>query len=73
MPTLDTEWMSTGADRLRLSRRQQEFADRVDCRIVTRCVDQAVCFYRVISHETIRWIVDVDGAVLDWTVFHSGA
>jgi hypothetical protein len=37
-----------------------------------RCVDQSVCFYRVIAHETIRWIVDADGAVLDWTVFHVG-
>lgn len=55
-----------------LSSGQQEFADRMECGTVTRCVDQSVCFYRVIAHETIRWIVDVDGAVLDWAVFHSG-
>lgn len=64
--------MSKGKDGQVLSSGQQEFADRMECGTVTRCVDQSVCFYRVIAHETIRWIVDVDGAVLDWTVFHSG-
>lgn len=35
-------------------------------------VNQAVCFYRVAAHETIRWIVDVNGSVLDWSIFHIG-
>lgn len=64
--------MSDVADGLRLSRGQQEFADRMDCGMVMRCVAESVCFYRVIAQETIRWIVDADGSVLDWTVFHSG-
>lgn len=64
--------MSKGKDGQGLSTGQQEFAERMDCGTVMRCVDQSVCFYRVIAHETIRWIVDVDGAVLDWAVFHSG-
>jgi hypothetical protein len=68
----DTMVMSEGTDRLGLSRRQQEFADRMDCRLLTRCVGQSVCFYRVIAQETVRWIVAIDGSVLDWTVFHSG-
>jgi hypothetical protein len=63
--------MREGTDRLRLSRRQQEFADRMDCKMVTRCVNQSVCFYRVIAHVTVRWIVDINGRVLDWNVFHS--
>jgi hypothetical protein len=63
--------MSEGALGLRLSHRQQEFADRMDCRTAMRCVDQSVCLYRVVAQETIRWIVDIDGAVLDWAVFHS--
>lgn len=63
--------MSDGAHALGLSQGQREFAERMECRMAMRCVDQAVCFYRVIAHETIRWIVDIDGAVLDWTVFHS--
>jgi hypothetical protein len=63
--------MSESTDRLGLSRRQQEFADRMDCEIVTRCVNQSVCLYRVIARETIRWIVDIDGRVLDWNVFHT--
>jgi hypothetical protein len=54
------------------SRGQLEFAERMDCGMVMRCVGQAVCLYRVISHETIRWIVDSDGTVLDWAVFHAG-
>jgi hypothetical protein len=61
---------ATGAG---LTRRQQEFAERMDCRLVTPCPDRSVCFYRVIAHETVRWIVDVDGSVLDWTVFHAGS
>jgi hypothetical protein len=63
--------MNEGTNRLGLSCRQQEFADRMDCRTVTYCVDQSVCFYRVIAHQTIRWIIAIDGSVLDWTVFHS--
>jgi hypothetical protein len=63
--------MSEGTDHMGLSRRQQEFADRMDCRTATRCIDQSVCFYRVIAHETVRWIIAIDGSVLDWTVFHS--
>lgn len=64
--------MSNGTEAQSLSRGQQEFAERMDCGTVVPCVDETVCLYRVISHETIRWIVDVDGAVLDWAVFHSG-
>ena len=63
--------MSEATEGLGLSRKQQEFAERMDCRAVMRCVDQAVCFYRVVAHETIRWIVDADGSVLDWSVFHT--
>ncbi|HET9093482.1 MAG TPA: hypothetical protein VFN36_00235, partial [Solirubrobacteraceae bacterium] len=54
-----------------LSTRQREFADRMGCRLVTRCADGAVCLYRVIAHETVRWIVDADGSVVDWAVFRS--
>jgi hypothetical protein len=64
--------MTEGTERLRLTRRQLEFAERMDCRVATRCVDESVCFYRVVAQETIRWIVDVNGSVLDWTVFHNG-
>lgn len=56
-----------------LSSRQREFAARMDCRLVTRCANDSVCLYRVLDHETVRWIVDTDGSVLDWTVFHSSA
>lgn len=63
--------MNTGTDIQALSRGQREFADRMDCGTVMRCVDHSVCFYRVIAHETIRWIVDDDGSVLDWAVFHN--
>jgi hypothetical protein len=65
--------MSDRADSRRLSRRQQEFADRMDCRQSTDCGDHAVCLYRVIAQETIRWIVSDQGAVLDWAVFHSSS
>jgi hypothetical protein len=65
--------MTEGMDGTALSSGQREFADRMDCWTMTRCVDRAVCFYRVIAHETVRWIVDVDGSVLDWAIFHSGA
>lgn len=44
----------------------------MDCRQVMRGIDEAVCFYRVVAHETIRWIVDINGSVLDWSVFRSG-
>jgi hypothetical protein len=44
----------------------------MDCGKFVRCVGEAVCFYRVVAYETIRWIVAVDGSVLDWSVFHSG-
>jgi hypothetical protein len=64
--------MTTGTDSLRLSPGQQEFAERMDCGQVMRGTDQAVCFYRVVAHETIRWIVDVNGSVLDWSIFRSG-
>ena len=60
-----------GTDGHALSRGQQEFAERMDCGMVMRGVDQSVCLYRVVAHETIRWIVDIDGAVLDWAIFHS--
>jgi hypothetical protein len=66
--------MNEGTDRLGLSNPQQEFAERMDCGgKVMRCVGEAVCFYREVAHETIRWIVAVDGSVLDWSVFHSGS
>jgi hypothetical protein len=65
--------MSDRTGGLVLSYRQQEFAERMQCLQSTRCGDHAVCFYRVIAQETIRWIVDADGAVLDWAVFHSHA
>jgi hypothetical protein len=64
--------MNEGTDRLGLSHRQQEFAERMDCGKFVRCVGEAVCFYRVVAYETIRWIVATDGSVLDWSVFHSG-
>jgi hypothetical protein len=64
--------MTEGTDRLGLSHRQKEFAERMDCRTGMRCVDESVCFYRVVAHETIRWIVDINGGVLDWSVFHTG-
>jgi hypothetical protein len=64
--------MTEGTDRVGLSHRQEEFAERMDCGKVMRCVGEAVCFYREVAHETIRWIVAVDGSVLDWSVFHSG-
>jgi hypothetical protein len=63
--------MREGTDRLTLSRRQAEFGDRMDCKLVARCVNQSVCFYRVLAHVTVRWIVDINGRVLDWNVFHS--
>ena len=64
--------MTEGTDRVGLSDRQREFAERMDCRMAMRCVDESVCFYRVVAHETIRWIVDVHGSVLDWSVFNKG-
>jgi hypothetical protein len=69
---VDTTFMTEGTDRLGLSHRQKEFAERMDCRMAMRCVDESVCFYRVVAHETIRWIVDTNGSVLDWSVFRSG-
>lgn len=65
--------MMYGIDGEGLSTGQREFAERMGCRTATRCVDHSVCLYRVIAHETIRWIVSVDGAVLDWAIFHSCA
>ena len=64
--------MTSGMDAKGLSRGQQEFAERMDCGTVMRGADESVCMYRVIAHETIRWIVDTDGAVLDRAVVHSG-
>lgn len=64
--------MTNGMDGSGLSSGQIEFAERMGCGAVMRCVGESVCFYRVIAHETIRWIVDIDGSVLDWAVFHSG-
>lgn len=43
----------------------------MDCKLMTRCVNQSVCVYRVVAHVTVRWIVDINGRVLDWNVFHS--
>lgn len=54
-----------------LSRRQLEFAERVHCSTAIAGVNQAACLYRELQHETIRWIVDPDGCVLDWTVFRT--
>lgn len=67
----DTHGMSVTANGSELSLRQQEFAERMDCAFAVPCGDQSVCLYRVVEHDTIRWIVAVDGSVLDWTVFHS--
>jgi len=67
----ETSGMTEGTDRLGLSHSQKEFAERMDCRSATRCVDESVCLYRVVANETIRWIVDINGSVLDWSVFHT--
>ncbi len=56
-----------------LSHRQWEFADRMDCRLVTPCANGSVCVYRVLPDETIRWIIGTDGSVLDWAIFHTSA
>lgn len=29
------------------------------------------CFYRVLAHRTIRWIVDADGTVLETAEFQT--
>ncbi len=57
---------------LRLTRGQREFAEHMRCEPTVRCGDSAVGFYRVLEDETVRWIVDASGAVLDWTVFSGG-
>lgn len=57
---------------LELTREQLEFAERMGCGTAALGVDRSVCLYRVVEHETIRWIVDADGSLLDWTVFHAG-
>lgn len=68
----DNLCMSNGTDCPGLSSRQRDFADRMDCGMAVPCVDESVCFYRVIAESTIRWIVDADGSIIDRTVFHSG-
>ena len=57
----------------RLSASQRAFAERLKCSPQVVQVGQAVCFYRVLGPQTIRWIVDRNGEVLDQTVFHAGA
>jgi hypothetical protein len=69
----ETLLVAQGTLEIRLSPGQREFAERMQCSPRLVCVGQAVCFYRTVGLETIRWIVGRNGHVLDWTVFRIGA
>lgn len=71
MSAADIDRMISIEDNPELSDGQRRFAKRMDCRTAMPGVDRAVCFYRVIATRTVRWIVAVDGRVLDWAVFHT--
>lgn len=52
-----------------LSPLQRRFAAEAQATVGPHCVGDAVCMYREIPNATIRWIVDVDGNVLDLSTF----
>jgi len=49
---------------------QRRFAAEVHATIgSSSCDGDAVCLYRELSQATIRWIIDVEGNVLDLVTF----
>jgi len=61
------QWSGEGAV---MTEAQRRFAAEVHATIgSSSCDGDAVCLYRELSQATIRWIIDVEGNVLDLVTF----